>query len=280
MNRIDILTTIADQAERGELVFPTNIDAALKVRQALDQPDCHVQDIIKLVMGEPLLSARIVATANSVAYNRTGNEVSDVRKAVGRLGFRTLQALAMAVVARQFSCLIANPQVHAMATQLWEHTAHVTSLCHLIAERVTFLDPETAMFAGIVHEVGGFYLLSRMQSHPDLLDGSPLEWVEHGQDKIGRAVLKRLAIPENITEAIEAHWNGFLTLPPVTLGDTLLLANQLAPVSSPLDQDNLAQAQPNLPPSLIDHVVGDETLTEILEKSAEEVASLTAALRF
>ncbi len=279
MDRIETFKTIAAQAVRGELIFPTNIDAALKIQQALGDPDCHIQGVTKLVMTEPLLSARIVAIANSAAYNRTGSEIADVRSAVNRLGFRTLHALAMAVVARQFASLINEPRVAAMANQLWEHTAHVTSLSHLIAERVTFLDPNIAMFAAIVHEVGGFYLLSRMHDFPGLLDGDPSEWVEYGEQEVGRAVLKRLSVPTTVVEAVEAHWNGFLSLPPVTLGDTLLLANHLAPVASPLNQ-YAEEGSENLSPSLIDHIVGDETLSEILEKSAEEVASLTAALRF
>ena len=281
MDRIATLKSIAAQAERGELMFPTNIDAALKIQQAFDNPDCHIQEVTKLVLTEPLLSARIVAIANSVAYNRSGREITDVRSAIGRLGFRTLHALATAVVTRQFASMIVDPQLHAKATQLWEHTAYVASLSHLIAERVTFLDPETAMFAAIVHEVGGFYLLSRAPSYPGLLDGDPSEWVEYGEKEVGRAVLKRLAVPAAVMEAVEAHWNGFLTLPPVTLGDTLLLANHLAPVESPLNQ---LQSQPGEQDadksSLIDHVVGDETLSSMLEKASEEVASLTAALRF
>ena len=279
MDRIETFKTIAAQAERGELIFPTNIDAALKIQQVLNDPDCNIQNVSKLVMTEPLLSARIVAIANSAAYNRTGSEIADVRNAINRLGFRTLQALAMAVVTRQFASLIDSPQISAMANQLWEHTAHVTSLCHLIAKRVTFLDPDAAMFTAIVHEVGGFYLLSRLNAYPGLLDGEPSEWVEHGEQEVGRAVLKRLAVPVSVVEAVEAHWNGFLTLPPVTLGDTLLLANHLAPVPSPLNQLR-EEITDDVSPSLIDHIVGDETLSEILEKSAEEVASLTAALRF
>lgn len=279
MDRIETFKTIAAQAERGELIFPTNIDAALKIQQVLNDPDCNIQNVSKLVMTEPLLSARIVAIANSAAYNRTGSEIADVRNAINRLGFRTLQALAMAVVTRQFASLIDSPQISAMANQLWEHTAHVTSLCHLIAKRVTFLDPDAAMFTAIVHEVGGFYLLSRLNAYPGLLDGEPSEWVEHGEQEVGRAVLKRLAVPASVVEAVEAHWNGFLTLPPVTLGDTLLLANHLAPVPSPLNQLR-EEITDDVSPSLIDHIVGDETLSEILEKSAEEVASLTAALRF
>jgi HD-like signal output (HDOD) protein len=274
MDRIAIIQSIATQAERGELTFPTNIDAALKIQQAFNDPDCHVQDATKLVLTEPLLAARIVAIANSVAYNRSGREITDVKSAIGRLGFRTLHALATAVVTRQFASMISDPLLQSRATQLWEHTAHVASLARLIAEKITFLDPETAMFSAIVHEVGGFYLLSRAHLHPGLLDGDPAEWVEHGEQAVGRAVLKRLAVPQPVMEAIEVHWHGFLTLPPVTLGDTLLLANNLSPVESPLNQRQSSEG------SLIDHVIGEETLSQILERSGEEISSLTAALRF
>jgi len=278
MNRIEALKNIAAQAERGELIFPTNIDAALKIQQAFDDPDCHIENVTKLVLTEPLLSARIVAIANSVAYNRSGREITDVRSAIGRLGFRTLHALATAVVTRQFASMISDPLLQAKATQLWEHTAYVASLSHLIARKVTFLDPETAMFAAIVHEVGGFYLLSRAQAYPGLLDGDPAEWVEYGEKEIGRAVLKRLAVPESVKSAVEAHWNGYLTLPPITLGDTLLLANNLAPVESPLNQQRAGHAESSA--AMIDHVIGDETLSSILEASTADVTSLTAALRF
>ena len=262
-------------------MFPTNIDAALKIQQAFENPDAHIEDLVKLVLTEPLLSARIVAIANSVAYNRSGREITNVRNAIGRLGFRTLHALATAVVTRQFASVITDPQLHAKALQLWEHTAYVASLSHLIAERVTFLDPETAMFAAIVHEIGGFYLLSRASDYPGLLDGDPAEWVENGEREIGRAVLRRLSVPVPVLEAVEAHWDGFLTLPPVTLGDTLLLANHLAPIESPLNQlQSLEGESDGLGGhSLIDHAIGEDTLSGILEKSTEEIRSLNAALR-
>jgi hypothetical protein len=71
-------------------------------------------------------------------------------------------------------------------------------------------------------------------------------------------------------------WYGFRALPPETLGDTLLLANDLSPVPSPLQQRAGATTVESA--ATIDFVVGDGTLAGILEESAEEVQSLTAAL--
>jgi len=276
MNRLEAFKTIAAEAARGELVFPTNVNASLKLQRALDDPDCHMEAAAKLVQAEPLLAARTVAIANSAAYNRSGGEITNVRTAVMRLGFQTLRTLVTALVVRQFGSMISAPNLRAKSAQLWEHTAHVAALAQIIAKRVTHVDPETAMFAGIVHEVGGFYLLSRAKDYPGLLDGDLEDWVEYGEEKIGRGVLKQLAVPDSVAEAVEAVWYGFRALPPETLGDTLLLANDLAPILSPLQQR--AGATTVQSASTIDFVVGNGTLASILEESAEEVSSLTAAL--
>jgi HD-like signal output (HDOD) protein len=249
------------------------------VRQALDDPECHIEAAAKLIQAEPLLAARVVAMANSVAFNRSGREIADVRTSVARLGFRTVRALATALVTRQLAGASAANADQDMAAQLWEHTAHVASLAHVIARRVTKIDAETAMFAGIVHEVGGFYMLSRAKDFPGLLDGDLTDWIEAGEAAVGRAVLKVLAVPEAVMEAAEAYWDGYLALPPVTLADTLLLAEELAPVPSPLHNLGGGERGEGMTAN-IDMAIGAETLTGILEESAAEVASLTGALKF
>ena len=276
MDRLDAFKSIAAQAGRGELTFPTNVDATLKLQRALNDPDCHADVAARLVQTEPLLAARTVAIANSVVYNRSGSEITNVRNAVQRVGFRTLNALAASVIVRQLDSKIRQPQLRQMADQLWQHSAHVAALAQVIARRVARVDPETAMFAGIVHEVGGFYLLSRAEEYPGLLDGDPDEWIEYGEVEIGRGVLKKLNVPAAVMEAIEALWDGMRALPPESLGDTLLLANDLSPVASPLHTRPGATTRSAA--STIDFVIGDGTLNSILEESAEEVKGLTSAL--
>jgi HD-like signal output (HDOD) protein len=276
MDRIEAFKSIAAQAGRGELTFPTNVDATLKLQRALADPDCHAEAAAKLVQAEPLLAARTVAIANSVAYNRSGNEITNVRSAIQRVGFRTLNALAAAVIVRQLDSKISHPVLRKKAEQLWQHSAHVAALSQVIARRVTHVDPDTAMFAGIVHEVGGFYVLSRAEEYPGLLDGEPEDWIEHGEEAIGRGVLSKLGVPSPVMEAIEAMWNGLRALPPENLGDTLMLANDLAPVASPMHQRGGATTMQSA--STIDFVIGDGTLASILEESAEEVRGLASAL--
>jgi hypothetical protein len=276
MDRLDAFKAIAAQAGRGELAFPSNVNASLKLQKALSDPDCHIESATKLIQADPLLSARTVAIANSVAYNRSGSEIASVRSAVQRLGVRTLQSLVAAFIVRQLGSQIADPAIKSRADQLWTHTAHMAALAQVIARHVTQVDPETALFAGIVHEVAGFYLLSRAHEFPGILDGEPGEWVETGEPIVGRAVLAHLMVPEAVIDSVEQIWFGMRALPPETLGDTLLLANDLSPVASPLHErpgaTTVQAAQ------TIDFAVGDGTLQTILEESAAEVQSLFAAL--
>jgi HD-like signal output (HDOD) protein len=276
MNRLDAMKSIAAQAMRGDISFPTNVDATLKLQRALSDPDCHVDAAARLVQNEPLLAARTVAIANSAAYNRSNNDVTSVKAAVQRIGFRTLGALAASVIVRQLGSQITDPALKRQADQLWLHSAHVAALAQVIAKRVSKVDPETAMFAGIVHQVGGFYLLSRAHEFPGLLDDGAEEWLEHGEVAIGRGVLRRLDVPKPVMEAIEALWDGMRALPPENLGDTLILASDLTTTKSPLQRHEGASGLQSA--ATIDFTVGEGTLAAVLAESAAEIASLSAAL--
>ena len=277
MNKLEAFGHIAALAIRGELVFPTSVNAALRVQLALDDPDCPIDKAIGLVLAEPLLAARTVAIANSAMFNRAGAPaITNVRGAIMRIGYQNLFALAAAMVVRQFGSKIVDPGVRAKAEQLWDHTIHVAALARIIARQVTNINPDTALFAAIVHEVGGFYLLSRADEFPGLLEEDPENWQPASEEIILREVMAKLCIPDEVAEAIEGLRDAFLSIPPDNLLDTLLLANHLAPVTSPLQS-----APRELPPhsdSVIDLFIDEETLAAMLAESEIDAAAMSAAL--
>jgi HD-like signal output (HDOD) protein len=277
VNRLETFGLIAAQAERGEIIFPTSVNAALRLQLALNDPDCHIEDAIKLVLGEPQLAARTVALANSAAFNRNGEAtVTNVRAAVMRIGYRSLQMLVASLVVRQFGSRIVDPELRAKAEQLWQHTAHVAAQAKVFARRVTFINPDTALFAAIVHEVGGFYLLSRADEFPGLLDADPENWIQLCEEVVSREVMRKLAIPDTVMDAIQNLRSGLMGMPPSTLLDTLLLANQFAPVQSPLAPE--APPQPAHEDTALDFAIDRATLDSILQESADEFQLLSAAL--
>ncbi len=284
MQSIDAFRQIASEATRGELHFPTNVNTSLQIQSALDDPDCHLERAVRLVSAEPLLAARMVAIANSAAYNPGGREITNVNAAVARLGFRPLRSLVAAQIMRQFASMLADPGLRLRAAQLWEHSAQTAAIAHVLARRITGEDPETAFFTGIVHDVGGFYLLSRAAEFPGILDGGGEGWREYGERVIGRAVMKKLAVPEAVLAIMDAVWFGALSLPLVPSAESaasqtssiILLAKQLTVTPSPFAP---ARAVDTLGlHATVDFACGAGTLQSVLQESAEEVRSLTSAL--
>ena len=276
----EALRNIVAQISSGELVFPANVRATLKIQEALDEPKYGTDEIAKLIIQEPLVAARVIAVANSVAYSRFGGGITNVRMAISILGFSTLRSVVAAVIMRQICLAISDNAIREKMEYLWVHSATVAAMAHLLARKVSKIDPETALFAGVVHEVGGFYLLSRAEEFPALLEsGTEIDYPPADQShelEIARAVLQKLLIPKRVMSSIESCWHGAAVFPPVSLGDTLLLANHLTDPVSPLTQRHQTKLTANT--GKIDFMVGDKSLQEILDESKEDLDSLTEAL--
>ncbi|NJD06379.1 MAG: HDOD domain-containing protein [Methylococcaceae bacterium] len=299
MNRTEALRIITDQAASAPLHFAGHVEIGLRIRDALNDPDCHVDAAAKLIQAEPALSAQVVAIANSAAYNTSGRAITDVKTAVSRIGFATLRSLAAAHIVKHLAGVPTNATIKALTDQLWRHTTHVAALCRTIARRVTRQNPESALFIGLVHEVGNFYLLSRAGEFPALIEAQPAQLPDRpapsfeeeaaatpthavGDDpvtllerELTLTVLRQLQVPAPAIEAVGDYFAGYMELPPSSMADTLLLAESLAPVGSPLSSVVNSDADD---PVSIDAAIGDSTLSEILKESAAEVESLAKAL--
>jgi HD-like signal output (HDOD) protein len=251
------------------------VNAVLRLQQALNEPDCHLEQAIRLVLGEPQLAARTVALANSSAFNAGNAPITNVRGAVTRVGYRNLQMLVASLAVRQFGSCIQDPDLRARAEQLWDHTVQVAALAQVFARRVTFVNPDTAMFAGIVHEIGAFYLLTRADEFPGLLDDDDERWGELCEDVVTREVGRRLALPDPVAQAVFELRDGWLNMPPSSLLDTLLLANLYAEVPSPL---GVAVPLPDHSESALDFIVDEATLHAIIGEAAELSESMGQAV--
>lgn len=278
MDRNQALQCIVRQARAGELIFPTRMAATLRLQRALDDPDCHLDKVTDMVLAEPLIAARLVAIANSVAYTRFGGHVSNVRKAVSLLGFKPLRALVAVIVVRQLAEEIKDPGLKRHAKLLWHHSAHVAALAKIISREFTAIDPDTAMFAGVIHEIDGFYLLARAGELPELLEDALDESGHNSRASLSACILQALKVPPMVSAAVGSLFAHDCHLPPLTAGDILLLANSLATARSPLaewaghhaDKDRIGPAA--------DFKLADKSLQGVLFGCAEEIQAIVDAL--
>ncbi len=272
-----ILEDIAKDLSGDQISFPTFLDITFQVRTALKDENLSVEKLAKLVGAEPLMSAKIIRMANSVALNPSGREVADVKSAIVRVGMEAVRTVSFAVAMEQ---LLKSKQMQpftGISERLWEHTAHVAALCRVLARKLAKINGDEAMFAGLVHDIGVFYLMSRAAGFPELTNDKPAlyDLLVGWHDNIGHALLSALGLPESVLVAVQEHENDREIKEIKTLPDVLYVANKIANRAATWRDPEF---DAGVDTSMLESIFDAETLAEIIEESEEEVHSLKSAL--
>jgi len=274
----EALRRVVDEADVGELSFPTSVDASRRVMKAVENPDLGLSDLAKIVVAEPLLSAKVIRLANSAALNPGNQTVRDVKQAVMRVGMDPIKSLAMVLIMDQLRQSQRHSGSRELSNRLWERGVHVAALSFVIARKLTRLNADEAMFAGIVHDLGRFYLLSRAAAYPALLEDPVVlaETINDLGERAGALVLGQLDLPESVVNAVLAarHYGG--SMPPATLGDLLFVAGALSPRPDPFDElDSRVVVPENAAVAL---GLDQSTVAEVVAASGDEIYSIVIAL--
>jgi HD-like signal output (HDOD) protein len=264
----------------GELVFPTSMQAAVKIRRALDEEDASIATVARTIGLEPVLSVKMLRMANSAFYNTSGSEVTDVHRALMRIGISNARVMALAVIGDQMATATEFAPVWRLAEQLWRHTLDVAALSYAIALQLDDVSPDTALLAGMVHDIGQFYLLSRVHAYPELLEeqNEMSELILQWQQRVGQKVLASLGTPDVIVHALDEQENPSGEWPPNKLSDVIYLANSAAGTPNPFSTLSLEtqivmrqEAFKN-----VDRAVVNRLLDEARVQRAQALAMLTA----
>lgn len=273
------LQTLSQELEQGELRFPTSMEVTMRVLEALDDPDMDLGRMSSMVSAEPLLAARTVALANSAWYNPGGRLVTDVPKALVRIGFGKLRALAMAVAAEQLIHRDVLSPFQPLIRRLWAHCVDVAATACVLARRCTKLDRDAAFFAGMVHDIGQFFLLARVWEYPEMLsDESPLsDLVRVWHAPIGRAVLSAMGMPQELVDAVDDPEIYGGEWPPRSIPDLVFIANLLAETRNPFSPEieDVRQGLAKAATLGLD----EDRLAAVLVESAEERQALIDLFR-
>ncbi len=118
-----------------------------------------------------------------------------------------------------------------VSRNLWEHSIRAAAASRLLARQSARVSPDQALLAGLVHDLGAFYMLYRsaqyeeLRLRPDTVKYLILQWHE----SIGVSLLDALGVPEEIVNATIDH-DQQRALPETmrTLADVVFVGNVLA----------------------------------------------------
>lgn len=274
-----VLMPAAQSIDPENLTFATSTDASLRVMRAVDNPDLNLDDLVRIVSAEPLLSAKVMHMANSAALNPGGQAIADLRQAVSRVGLAPVRTLAMALTLDQLRHSQSMNACRQLANALWERSVHVAALAYVVTRRMTRLPADEAMLAGIVHDLGRFYLLGvAAEKHPELLEdpASLVDALDRLDATVGPQLLKALGLPESTIAAVAGRHDFGGPMPPQSLSDALFLACWLAPPANPFVEAEERERVRMQESTMLG--LDRQTIDDFVAASGDEIYSIALAL--
>ncbi|HEU4590924.1 MAG TPA: HDOD domain-containing protein [Steroidobacteraceae bacterium] len=269
---------LATELSQGQVELPSVPDIVIRLQQVLSDDNVTNDTVVRLIGSEPMLAGRLLTMANSVALNTSGRKIADLPTAVARVGFNIVRSAALSFAVEQLRKASEYRHLEGQLDALWKNSVQIAALCHVIARRFSSLNGDTALLAGLMHNVGRIYILTRASKYPTLT-ADPLTFnsiVRDWHANVAKALLENWKVADEIVDAVAGYEDmDREARGPVTLTDVLALAVLL--------DRNRSGTEMNVP---------DETLMKalkriqlqvrdchfVLDESAEEIAALKGAL--
>jgi putative nucleotidyltransferase with HDIG domain len=279
ISEFEFIKGLTAELSSKNLVFPTSLKTTMKIRRALDTADISNEQIARIISAEPVLSAQVLKLANSAMFNRTGRKVEELRAAVVMLGFGVVRNVAISVGMKQLKDHQASGQTSERMEGLWTRSMRVAALSFVLARNLTRLSPDKAMIAGLLHDVGKFYILNRACLYQDLFVSEEALWdlVDHWHADIGAAILDSWEMSDDVRAAVMDHKEmevvvtGKATLTDVVAAANFLDGHFVAQSIASLDWETIPAPLQNLQ-------LDAERTEKLMRETAQELAAIMQIL--
>lgn len=271
-----LLEHIAQELSAPDVVFPTCFDVTIRVHTLLKDPDLALDKLAEILSTEPLMSAKLIHLANSVAMRGAGQEVTELKAAILRVGLEVVRTVSYTVAVEQLVRSKQMARYQGLSHKIWEHSLLVAAIARQLA-RQSNMSTDKAFFLGMVHDIGAFYLLFRCAADQVLAsdEAELTELLYEWHDGIGHALLTALGQSEDITEAVQEHesLSEITTLHrwPEILATADWLAQRTADWA-PTAQRNRQHLE------IPERLLNEDAQAEVLQNALKEVGELHAAL--
>jgi HD-like signal output (HDOD) protein len=269
---------LAAELSGGKVELPGFPHIVMQVQRVLADENADASRIVRVIGSEPVLAAQLVRMANSAALNPSRTPVTELKSAVARVGLDTVRTTTISFAMQQLRDAPALRGLEKQLGTLWRHSVQVAALSFVVARRLTTVNSDTAMLAGLLQGIGRLYILTRASRHPSLFaDPVTYQTIEHDWHlSIAAALLENWGIAEEIVQAVHESENlerDARGIPNLT--DVLVVATLLAGFhGEPAVLQAQAQCAKPLQRLRLDYAACEA----FLKQSAQEIAALRDAL--
>ncbi|MGD8591679.1 MAG: HDOD domain-containing protein [Gammaproteobacteria bacterium] len=201
-----LIEELMDEVATDKLVLPSLPEIALKVRDAVEDPDMTSAKLAKVITMDAGLTARLIQVANSPLV-RGNREIDSVEAAVVRMGNTMVKSIVNSLIVQQMF----QPTTELSDKKFrlfWQHSSQVAAICHALAGFAK-LKPDQALLAGLVHDIGALPIIKRAEDVPELLASEEMldNIIRCTHAEIGKAMLNKWEFPQSLVEAAAEHEN-------------------------------------------------------------------------
>ena len=201
------LNDIRNDLAKDRLVLPSLPDVVLRVWMALEAKDANARRIADAIARDPALSVRLLRVANSAFYGQARKPVTDLARAVARLGNKLVRYMVAILEVAQVYNVKAHPLTQPHLEHLWHESTLIATLAELIARRLPHLSPEEALLAGLIHRIGMLPILVRAETVPAILNDPRIlrGLAETLEPEVGRTLLTHWQFPPELVAVAAEH---------------------------------------------------------------------------
>ena len=276
-----LLYEFEQELKTGRFVLPSLPEVAFRIRELIDNPDCSMEEISKLVNTDPAIAAKLVKVANSVMY-RGVSHCDNTLDAISRLGLVTTKQLvtSFAVLALfDSNSHMFKDHMH----QLWKQSVETACYCYALAKELPLFNEEEALLAGLIHNIGEVVVLTYAERFYDLsTDEDRLNLASFNlRGKLGDMVLSKWNFNDELVtvareshdwlrgnETIEEDGSDFDYCDLVQVATIYALKSDTYPVSLP-EMDSIPAFR-----KLEKRHISSEKTSEIIQAAEDQIAEL------
>ncbi len=195
---------LAAAVGQGTVELPAWSQMTERARAALDDESLDDERLARLLAAEAGLAVRVLTIANSAMFARGGARTADLKLAVMRLGRDCVRSVVYAYALAQLRHAPRLLDVREELRQLWQESTAVATLARLVAAATGEVDPDEALLAGLLHNIGKLALLAQLDKAPRELREPQaraallIAW----HARIGLALALNWRLPEAVCNAI------------------------------------------------------------------------------
>ncbi|MDD2761750.1 MAG: HDOD domain-containing protein, partial [Methylomonas sp.] len=175
----------------------------------------------------PSMTARLIKISNSPLY-RGRRKIESCPEAITRLGLKAAQDI-VTVFALKAVFNAKSGLIRRKMQELWSHSSHVAAISAVLAHKTPGFDPDRAMLAGLIHDIGIVPILAYADRQPELLasPGDLAEAVRELRSQIGVQIIRKWDFPTDFEDVVVHAENWYRDSGPQATYSDIVMISQL-----------------------------------------------------